>query len=48
LHVPGQQRGSRRTRDGRTPFVRQQQLSAWFDRNRSDGVSFIAVNGKYW
>lgn len=27
LQVPGQQRGSRRTRDGRTPFVRQQYLA---------------------
>jgi transposase-like protein len=26
LEVPGETRGSRRTRDGRTPFVRQQQL----------------------
>jgi transposase-like protein len=31
LEVPGETRGSRRTRDGRTPFVRQQQLAAWFD-----------------
>ena len=30
LEVPGQQRGSRRTRDGRTPFVRQMQVSEWF------------------
>lgn len=30
LAVPGETRGSRRTRDGRTPFVRQQQLAAWF------------------
>jgi len=30
LDVPGQQRGSRRTRDGRTPFVRQMQLVDWF------------------
>lgn len=30
LDVPGEQRGSRRTRDGRTPFVRQMQLAAWF------------------
>jgi len=28
--VPGPQRGSRRTRDGRTPFVRQVQLAEWF------------------
>ena len=30
LEVPGEQRGSRRTRDGRTPFVRQEQMAAWF------------------
>jgi transposase-like protein len=30
LEVPGAQRGSRRTRDGRTPFVRQMQLQEWF------------------
>ena len=30
LDVPGAARGSRRTRDGRTPFVRQMQLAEWF------------------
>jgi len=30
LDAPGQGRGSRRTRDGRTPFVRQVQASEWF------------------
>ncbi len=30
LEVPGATRGSRRTRDGRTPFVRQMQLQEWF------------------
>jgi hypothetical protein len=30
LDVPGMSRRSRRTRDGRTPFVRQMQLGAWF------------------
>jgi transposase-like protein len=30
LQVPGDHRGSRRTRDGRTPFVRQVQLQEWF------------------
>lgn len=30
LEVPGERRGSRRTRDGRTPFVRQEQLAQWF------------------
>ena len=30
LEVPGEQRGGRRTRDGRTPFVRQEQMAEWF------------------
>ncbi|MGD9145729.1 MAG: transposase, partial [Anaerolineae bacterium] len=30
LEMPGEQRGSRRTRDGRTPFVRQEQMAEWF------------------
>ena len=30
LEVPGERRASRRTRDGRTPFVRQEQLAQWF------------------
>jgi transposase-like protein len=30
LEAPGETRSSRRTRDGRTPFVRQQQMEAWF------------------
>jgi len=30
LEVPGETRGSRRTRDGRTPFVRQDQMADWF------------------
>jgi transposase-like protein len=30
LDVPGARRGSRRTRDGRTPFVREEQLAEWF------------------
>jgi hypothetical protein len=30
LEVPGQGRGSRRTRDGWTPFVRQEQMAGWF------------------
>jgi transposase-like protein/DNA-directed RNA polymerase subunit RPC12/RpoP len=30
LDVPGHHRRSRRTRGGRTPFVRQRQLAAWF------------------
>ena len=36
LDVPGQTRGSRRTRDGRTPFVRQQQVAAWFELPQPD------------
>jgi hypothetical protein len=31
LDVPDQPRGSRRTRDGRTPFVRQVQAAEWFE-----------------
>jgi hypothetical protein len=30
LDGPGPQRGGRRTRDGRTPFVRELQLASWF------------------
>jgi len=30
LEVRGETRASRRTRDGRTPFVRQEQLAEWF------------------
>ena len=30
LEVPGEARPSRRTRDGRMPFVRQEQMAAWF------------------
>jgi len=44
LEVPGQQRGSRRTRDGRTPFVRQMQLSKWFGLPQPD---ISRVEG-YW
>jgi hypothetical protein len=29
LEVPGESRGSRRTRDGRTPHVRQEELASW-------------------
>jgi transposase-like protein len=44
LEVPGETRGSRRTRDGRTPFVRQQQMESWL------GVpqSHISLWFKYW
>jgi hypothetical protein len=44
LEAPGQTRGSRRTRDGRTPFVRQQQLARWFDVPQPD----ISRWFKYW
>ena len=44
LDVPGQARGSRRTRDGRTPFVRQQQAAAWFGLPQPD-VSRVE---RYW
>jgi transposase-like protein len=44
LEVPGQYRGSRRTRDGRTPFVRQMQLSACFGLPQPD---ISRVEG-YW
>ncbi len=30
LEMPGEVRKSRRTRDGRTPFVREEQMAAWF------------------
>ena len=36
LDVPGQARGSRRTQDGRTPFVRQQQAAVWFGLPQPD------------
>ena len=44
LDVPGQQRGSRRTRDGRMPFVRQTHLSEWFGLPQPD---ISRVEG-YW
>jgi transposase-like protein/DNA-directed RNA polymerase subunit RPC12/RpoP len=44
LEVPGQHRGSRRTRDGRTPFVRQMQVSKWFGLPQPD---ISRVEG-YW
>jgi transposase-like protein len=44
LEVPGPQRGGRRTRDGRTPFVPQEQLAAWFKMPQSD----ISRIEKYW
>jgi len=44
LDSPSQRRGSRRTRDGRTPFVRQMQLSQWFGLPQPD---ISRVEG-YW
>ncbi len=44
LEVPDHQRGSRRTRDGRTPFVRQMQVSQWFGLPQPD---ISRVEG-YW
>lgn len=34
LDVSTAQRGSRRTREGRTPFVRQQQMAEWFEASQ--------------
>jgi transposase-like protein len=44
LEVPDHHRGSRRTRDGRTPFVRQRQLAEWFGLPQPD---ISRVEG-YW
>jgi transposase-like protein len=44
LEVPGETRGSRRTRDGRTPFVRQEQMAAWFELPQPH----ISLWFKYW
>lgn len=44
LEVAGPPRGSRRTRDGRTPFVRQEQLATWFTLPQPD---ISRVEG-YW
>jgi transposase-like protein/DNA-directed RNA polymerase subunit RPC12/RpoP len=44
LDVPGETRKSRRTRDGRTPFVRQEQMAAWFAVPGPD----ISRWQKYW
>ena len=44
LDVPGLARGSRRTREGRTPFVRQLQLAAWFGVPQPDISRWL----KYW
>jgi len=44
LDVPGATRGSRRTRDDRTPFVRQLQLAEWFGVPQPDISRWL----KYW
>ena len=44
LDEPGATRGSRRTRDGRTPFVRQMQLAEWFGVPQPDISRWL----KYW
>jgi transposase-like protein len=44
LEVEGDSRGSRRTRDGRTPFVRQEQLAEWFDVPQPH----ISLWSSYW
>jgi transposase-like protein len=44
LEVAGPQRSGRRTRDGRTPFVAQAQLAAWFQMPQPD----ISRLERYW
>jgi transposase-like protein len=44
LEVPGPQRSGRRTRDGRTPFVAQDQLAAWLQIPQPD----ISRQEQYW
>ncbi|MFQ6016538.1 MAG: hypothetical protein ACE5NP_13980, partial [Anaerolineae bacterium] len=44
LEVPGPQRGGRRTRDGRTPFIAQEKLAASFKMPQPD----ISRIEKYW
>jgi Transposase IS66 family len=44
LDGPGPQRGGRRTRDGRTPFVREMQLATWFGVPHPD----ISRWQRYW
>jgi transposase-like protein len=44
LEVAGAERGSRRTRDGRTPFVRQEEMAAWFEVPQPH----ISRWNKYW
>jgi transposase-like protein len=44
LDVPGTERCSRRTRDGRMPFVRQMQLAEWFGVPQPDISRWL----RYW
>ena len=44
LEAPGEIRSSRRTRDGRTPLVRQQQMEAWFEVPQPQISAWMA----YW
>jgi transposase-like protein len=44
LEVPGEARGSRRTRDGRRPLIRQQQLEAWFGERQPNISRWLG----YW
>ena len=44
LEVSGEKRCSRRTRDGRTPFVRQEQMAEWFEVPQPH----ISLWFKYW
>ena len=44
LEVPEHTRQSRRTRDGRTPWIRQEQLAGWFERPQEN----ISLWMKYW
>jgi transposase-like protein len=44
LEVPGETRPSRRTRDGRTPFVRQEQMAEWFGVTHAEISRWYA----YW
>jgi hypothetical protein len=44
LEVAGAERGSRRTRDGRMPFVRQEEMAAWFEVPQPH----ISRWNKYW
>jgi transposase-like protein len=44
LQTSADQRSSRRTRDGRTPFVRQEQLATWFGMPQERISDYL----KYW